>query len=195
MLERSQGFLGVWRDARPAETNTLACYRFAVSPAYPYVGPAAIRRAVEGAPAGACIRSQADLEAWLQQTPSALDEGATFTVSLDGLLHLAPRRSEHVACAAGKPVLSAGEMRFAWKKPQPAVVTEVTNQSTGYCPEPSSFEDVAQALCTAGLPAPPTWSWACVFRRCPGCEQLNLVKNDDFTCEACWGALPRERNL
>jgi hypothetical protein len=34
-----------------------------------------------------------------------------------------------------------------------------------------------------------------VFRRCPGCEQLNLVKNDDFTCEACWGALPRERNL
>jgi len=171
------------------------CYRSAVSPAYPYVGPAAIRRAVEGAPAGACIRSQADLEAWLQQNPAALDEGATFTVSLDGLLYLAPRRSEHVACAAGAPVLSAGEMRFAWRKPQPAVVTEVTNQSTGYCPEPSSFEDVARALRTAGLSAPPTWSWACVFRRCPGCEQLNLVKNDDFTCEACWGALPRERNL
>jgi hypothetical protein len=166
-----------------------------VSSGYLYVGPASIRRAVEGVPAGTCIRSQADLEAWLLQNPTAFDEGATFIVSLDGLLRLAPRRSEHVACAAGAPVLSAGEMRFAWQKPRAAVVAEVTNQSTGYCPEPSSFEDVARALRVAGLFAPPTWSWACVFRRCPGCEQLNLVKNDDFTCEACWGALPRERNL
>ena len=37
---------------------------------------------------------------------------ATFVVNQDGTLMLADRSSEHVACAGGAPVCSAGEMTF-----------------------------------------------------------------------------------
>ncbi|MEU6730442.1 hypothetical protein ABZ917_42625 [Nonomuraea wenchangensis] len=38
---------------------------------------------------------------------------------MDGVLLLAPRRSEHVACAGGRPVLSAGEISFAREAGRP----------------------------------------------------------------------------
>ena len=60
-------------------------------------------------------------------------EPFTFVVDLEGVLRLAPRRSEHVACAGGRPVLSAGEVSFE-RGPDGWEVTSATNQSTGYCP-------------------------------------------------------------
>lgn len=61
-----------------------------------------------GAPVGAPISDETSLSAWLGQNPDALGEGATFVVGLDGVLRLAPRRSEHLACAGANEVLAAG---------------------------------------------------------------------------------------
>ncbi|MDP1920732.1 MAG: hypothetical protein Q8L14_31105 [Myxococcales bacterium] len=49
----------------------------------------------------------------LPVVPGLLDEGATFVVSLSNVVLVAPRRSEHVACAGGLEVLAAGELFFA----------------------------------------------------------------------------------
>jgi hypothetical protein len=75
---------------------------------YPYVGPEAIREQARGAPAGVEIRSPAELTAWIARNQPAIEEGATFVVLPSGVLRLAPRRSEHVACAGGQAVLTAG---------------------------------------------------------------------------------------
>ena len=86
------------------------------------------------------------LARWLADRPAdELGEPFTFVVSLDGGLRLAPRRSEHVDCAAGQPVLAAGEVLFAREGARWSV-SEISNQSTGYCPDPDSWPMVASAL-------------------------------------------------
>src|SRR5438105_1718332 len=99
--------------------------------AYRYVGPNDIRVAATSQPAGTEIRSPDDLRGWLASNPEGLSAGATFVVNLDGLLMLAPRRSEHVVCAAGREVLAAGEIRFR-RVGRGFEALEATNQSTGY---------------------------------------------------------------
>src|SRR5690349_2201558 len=93
-----------------------------------YVGRGDIREVSSRSPPGTPIRSREDLLTWLARNMD--DDGGwrTFTVSLDGDLVIAPRRSEHVACAGGQDVLAAGEIRFAGD----GTVAEVTNNSTGY---------------------------------------------------------------
>jgi hypothetical protein len=63
---------------------------------------------------GAIVVTATDaLARWLASRPQdELGEPFTFVVGLDGQLHLAPQRSEHVDCAAGQPVLAAGEVLF-----------------------------------------------------------------------------------
>ena len=53
---------------------------------------------------GTLIRASADL------APFATSEPITFVIGVDGVLRVADRRSEHVACAGGGDVLSAGEL-------------------------------------------------------------------------------------
>jgi hypothetical protein len=120
---------------------------------YRYVGPADLRGQVVTVDAVA-VHTPATLDGWLAgRDRGELTEPVTFVVALDGVLWLAPRRSEHVACAGGQDVLAAGEMAFAsdetgWR------VTEVTNQSTGYCPDPDCWPAVARALDRVGLRHP-----------------------------------------
>ncbi|MGW1323081.1 hypothetical protein ACWD64_11180 [Streptomyces antibioticus] len=118
---------------------------------YGYVGPEDIRRAVlPGAGGGGrVIRGAADLDAYVP------DEGEpyTYVVGLDGLLRLAPRRSEHVACADGGDVLGAGEISLR-RGPQGWEVEEISNQSTGYYPDPDCWPAVAAALDRAGVGQP-----------------------------------------
>jgi hypothetical protein len=64
-------------------------------------------------------------------------ESFTFVIDLGGALRLAPRRGEHVACADGAPVLSAGEITFLRDQDR-WTVSEVSNPSTGCCPDPAS---------------------------------------------------------
>jgi hypothetical protein len=162
---------------------------------YTYVGPEEIRRAAEGHPEGALVRTPEALEEWLLRHPDAMSEAATFVVDLEGSLRLAPRRSEHVACAGGEPVLAAGEIRFARGGVGRFEVVEVTNQSTGYCPDSACWPSVAQALTAAGVPTPKAFTTAFTFRRCTSCGQINLVKEEWFVCAMCESDLPREWNF
>ncbi|MCY0991290.1 hypothetical protein OV203_29355 [Nannocystis sp. ILAH1] len=161
---------------------------------YAYVGPPAIRDRERGEP-GVVIASGDDLERWLSAHPEAAGEGATYVVDLQGRLRLAARRSEHIDCAGGQAVLAAGEISIARAADRRVVVREVSNQSTGYCPDPDCWPAVAAALTAAGLAAPTAFTRAFVFRRCPACAQINLVKDDWFFCAACDAELPRAWNF
>lgn len=165
---------------------------------YRYVGPAEIAARVRPELLGTPIRSADDLHAFLgAAADSRAAELTTFAyvVDADGVLRLGDRRSEHVALAGGEPVQSAGEIELVAGR---TVETEaVSNQSTGYCPEPESWPAVAAALARAGLQPPPGaegFTLACTFRRCGKCETVNIVKEQVFECAVCGAALPKEYN-
>jgi hypothetical protein len=165
--------------------------------AYRYVGPKRIADRIVPDQRGAPIRSPDDVIRWVADSGQTSDADgyviATFVLDQAGNLLVADRHSEHVACAVGEPVLSAGEMTFDLTAP-PVRVVEVSNQSTGYCPEPESWPAVAAALTAAGLEAPPWFARVCVFRRCVGCGMRNLVKDGVFECAVCGRDLPAEYN-
>jgi hypothetical protein len=156
-----------------------------------YVGPDSIRLAARSSPRGTLITSPALLADWMQ-THRDDDRGwVTYTISENGNLLIAPRRSEHVACAGGGPVQAAGEMRFG----PHGEVLEVTNNSTGFCPAEDCWSAVESALNAAGLRHPGEFTFVAVFRRCTRCESRNLVKDDWFVCAICSADLPRNWNF
>ncbi len=118
------------------------------------------------------------------------DEASTYVIDLDGRLRLAPRRSEHVALAGGRDVLAAGEITIVDGR-----VTEVSNQSTGYCPDPDCWPAVARALDRLGLAHPGGFTTAIVFRSCPDCGERNIVRDGDFICALCDAELPQRWNF
>lgn len=75
------------------------------------------------------------------------------------------------------------------------MVTQISNQSTGYCPEPTSWATVAPALDRAGLPVPDDFTDVFGFRRCPDCGQINIVKDDHYACGVCGSRLPARWNI
>jgi hypothetical protein len=165
---------------------------------YRYVGPADIRGRIAGNSTGIRISSVADLLRWFRSTgqrpgPDGLI-AATFVIDEHGELLVADRRSEHVACAGGGPVLSAGEMFFRSEGDAIAVV-EISNQSTGFCPEPASWPAVAAALDRIGIVHPGRFTIEVVFRRCEKCGERNVVKDDWFVCGLCGAELPRQWNF
>ncbi|MFG2477691.1 hypothetical protein [Streptomyces fagopyri] len=157
---------------------------------YRYVGPDHVRDADHSVGSGTVIRTAADFASWAaDRTPDELAEPFTFVIDRDGFLRLAPRRSEHIVCAAGDRVRSAGEIGFRVER-DPWVVNDASNQSTGYCPEPVSWPAVAHALDRAGLDHPGRFTHEVVFRRCPGCEEHNIVREAHFVCVFCDANLP-----
>ncbi|GAA2915557.1 hypothetical protein Acy02nite_84890 [Actinoplanes cyaneus] len=161
---------------------------------FSYVGPAEIRD--EAVTVGAfAVRSATLLADWLAVRGSAdLGEPLTFVVTLDGDLGLAPRRSEHVALAGGRDVLAAGEMMFA-RDASGWHVLEVTNQSTGYCPDPDCWPAVRESLDRLGIAHPGDFTAKVVFRCCPSCGERNIVRDGDFTCALCDSELPARWNF
>jgi hypothetical protein len=160
---------------------------------YRYVGPQDIlNRAARAAP-GEKIEAAHVLEGWLSRTGQELNpEGqfvVTFVVDHQGSLRVADRGSEHVACAAGETVLSAGEA-FLVPTDTGLRVAAISNQSTGYCPEPESWPAVAVALDRIGIPHPGRFTQEVIFRRCPGCGERNIVKDGWLVCSLCGADLP-----
>ncbi|MCX4734542.1 hypothetical protein [Streptomyces sp. NBC_01363] len=154
------------------------------------MGPPDLRGLVRPEAEGRSIHSAADFDDWASALEAVeLADPFTFVIDSAGVLRLAPRRSEHVACAGGGPVLGAGEMSFRKESGQWAV-GEVSNQSTGYCPDISSWPAVARALDAAGIEHPSGFTHEVVFRRCPACGELNIVREEDFVCVFCEEALP-----
>ncbi|WP_436520083.1 hypothetical protein [Actinoplanes sp. HUAS TT8] len=115
----------------------------------------------------------------------------TYVVNAAGEMLVAPRNTEHVACADGAPVLAAGEISLD----RDGRVDQVTNQSTGYCPEPSCWPAVAAALDAAGVAHDGGFTAEFTFRRCPGCATVNVVKEDVYVCDVCDADLPPMWNL
>jgi hypothetical protein len=162
---------------------------------YRYVGPAEIRDRVAGRPAGTRVSSVSDLLAWVRRADEDQDLVAvTFVIDEKGDLLVADRRSEHVACAGGGPVLSAGEMFFRISN-DIIEVAEVSNQSTGYCPEPESWPEVAAALDRIGVTHPGRFTRQIVFWLCEKCGERNVVKDDWFVCGVCGAELPEGWNF
>jgi hypothetical protein len=159
---------------------------------YRYVGPADLAARARPGPDVITVASAQVLTRWLASRPAdELGESFTFAVGLDGQLRLAPRRSEHVDCAAGTgrrrgPVRAR---RATWS------VSEISNQSTGYCPDPDSWPVVASALGRIGLAHPGDFTDKFIFRRCPACGQLNVVRDGSFACAICDSALPARWNI
>jgi hypothetical protein len=167
---------------------------------YRYVGPRDIGRKAAGAGASHGFRpgSALELRQWLGQTgQSSNAEGlfpVTFVVDEEGNLRVADRRSEHVVCAGGGFVLSAGEL-FLLVTQEGVRVERASNQSTGYCPEPESWPVVAVALDRVGIPHSDGFTEEFTFRRCPACRQRNVVKDGWFECGDCGADLPAVRNV
>lgn len=162
---------------------------------YQYVGPAGLKAALRPGHGRRRIGSAGDFAGWVvEQSAADLAEPFTFTVGTDGVLRLAPRRSEHVACAGGDVVLGAGEIGFR-RAADGWIVSEVSNHSTGYCPDVSSWVEVARALDAAGLQRPSGFTHEVVFRRCPLCQEHNIVRESDFVCVFCGSDLPAEWNV
>ncbi|MGW3914329.1 hypothetical protein ACWEBX_22805 [Streptomyces sp. NPDC005070] len=162
---------------------------------YRYVGPVELKAAVRPGCSGVRISSAADFDRWIaERSTTELTEPFTFVVGTDGALRLAPRRSEHVACAGGDMVLSAGEIGFAREADRWAV-SEVSNQSTGYCPDINTWPAVARALDDVELGRPSGFTHEVVFRRCPDCQEVNIVREEDFVCVFCGSDLPAAWNV
>jgi hypothetical protein len=160
---------------------------------YQYVGSNDIRLAVAKFPAGTKIESVSQLENWIAKNSKKPKDccsiAATFVVDLKGHLCIADRHSEHIACAGTNSVLSAGEIFFEGRNRGWEVV-EITNQSTGFCPEPESWPQVAIALDRIPIPHPNKFTIEFVFRRCPVCDQLNIIKDNLLICSVCNSDLP-----
>lgn len=166
--------------------------------AYSYLGSETTRQRAERAgPRGWRVQSASDLRDCVErfrEEPGQDRVTVTFVVLPDGDLYLAPRRSEHVDCAGGGEVLAAGELDLAVTGAAVSV-RGVTNQSTGYCPEPVSWSAVVGALARAGIAAPRGYARRFVFRRCPACGQKNIVKDNWWFCGVCEVPLPRVWNM
>lgn len=162
---------------------------------YGYVGPADLVGLVSSQGVGQAVGSLAQLLAWVSGRDVAeLAEPFTFVIDLSGCLRLAPRRSEHVVCAGGERVLGAGEIGFE-RRAEAWAVAQVSNQSTGYCPDLQSWGAVAAAIDKIGLARPAGFTQAVVFRRCTECGELNVVREEFFVCVFCESDLPAEWNI
>jgi len=165
---------------------------------YCYVGSHNLLQILQQPSQRAHVHNADDVLQWIKETHQALNVDktiiATFIIDLGQQLWIADQRSEHVRCAVGQPVLSAGEMTFAVYSNHVEVV-EVTNQSTGYCPEPESWEDVAATLTRTGLSFPSDFTTAYLFRRCEKCGATNIVKDMWFECGVCQAPLSQQWNF
>ena len=164
---------------------------------YQYIGPSDLNLLGWDTTRRMLVNEKADILAWGNSTwpaRKAFVFVATIIVDVNGSLWIADRHSEHVACARGADVLSAGEMTFEIDGGR-VIVTDVTNQSTGYCPEPESWPVVAAALDKAGITHPDGFTRAFLFRLCKSCGQTNIVKEGNFTCAVCGNGLKQEWNF
>lgn len=164
---------------------------------YRYVGPQEIAERARNAPPGTIISSVDDARRSVagqgMGPPRTGSITATFVVDSEGRFRLADRHSEHVACAGGEPVRAAGEIALRVAA-DAVIIEELTNQSTGYCPDPSSWSAVDRALQDAGIVPPAEFATIFVFRRCPRCAQINIIKDLIYECAVCAAALPTEWN-
>lgn len=154
---------------------------------YRYIGPEHILKKVKKQFEGKQIESPEDIRQWVADTCQKLENKrciVTFVIDPPGNLLIADRHSEHVQCAGGRPVRSAGEMTFQCSKNEISV-SEVSNQSTGYCPHINSWPSVEKALDKIGLAHPGYFTTEITFGKCPDCFTYAIVKPAYPECGKC----------
>jgi hypothetical protein len=165
---------------------------------YSYIGPAEIKQRAQRGSHCLNVTNVSDLSRWVTAAASSGRKNenvtATFVIDVTEQLWIADRRSEHVACAAGQEVLAAGEITFT-RISGSIQVTEITNQSTGYCPEPNCWSVVACVLDRLQIVHPPAFTPSFDFRRCDHCGTTNLIKDNVFSCAVCDTPLSRDWNF
>lgn len=164
---------------------------------YRYVGSSDLLTLLQLPSTRLKVQSAGDIARWIAETKQPLEHDGsvivTCIVDLSGHLWINDRHSEHVLCAAGQNVLSAGEMTFSLG--DGVEVIEVTNQSTGYYPEPDSWWAVARALQQVNIPHPNDFTTHFIFRKCEQCGTKNLIKDNWFVCAVCDADLPQMWNF
>lgn len=164
---------------------------------YPYCGLAEIFEESQLKPVGTSVEDFKELDTFIQRHESDfLHDGGifTFVISREGVLKLAVRRSEHVACAGRQDVLSAGEIGFLREKGS-WVVDTISNHSRGYCPEPESWPVVESVLSGLDIGFPDYWTTVFHFRQCEQCGQVSILKEYDPFCPFCEIELPSKWNI
>jgi hypothetical protein len=94
-----------------------------------------------------------------------------------------------VSLAGGEAVRAAGELRLE-RRAEGWVATDVSNQSTGYCPDSSCWDAVSAALDALEVARPDGWTSVFRFRTCAKCGEVNVVKDDWLVCGVCEADLP-----
>lgn len=145
---------------------------------YRYIGPPDL--IPKGAfPPRTLVDSRNTLKNWITDHADEIDIedniAATFIVDINYLLWIADRSSEHVECARESDVLSAGEIFSTYLNGEPAI-DHITNQSTGYCPEPESYPAIKRALYTTDISYPASYEPEFIFRLCTKCEAKDSQK-------------------
>lgn len=167
--------------------------RWVMEHEYRYVGSAEIRKQADAPIERFHPRSLRELHQWMAHR-SLRHATFTYVVTLDSRLLLSARGTEHVALAQGANVRGAGELSL--EIPRGLVqLTSVTNQSTGYCPEPSCWPHVKAALEAVGIAPPNGFTHEFHFRRCTRCHTINLLKPEFPDCPVCGEQLPEQWNL
>jgi hypothetical protein len=90
----------------------------------------------------------------------------------------------------GNPREIPEECSWYGKLDETVEVAEVSNRSTGFCPEPESWPDVAAALDRIGVAYPGGFTREIVFRWCEHCRERNIVKDGWFVCGVYEAELP-----
>ena len=145
---------------------------------YSYVGSEEILKIANFDFKGYKVSDVNDIIDWIESNSQEIinhSVTATFIISENQELFINDRHSEHVVCAGGKKVLSAGEISFMIDK-NDISISEISNQSTGYCPKSESWIEVNKVLQKIGIDYPDYFTTAFEFRLCTSCRSINLIK-------------------
>lgn len=164
---------------------------------YQYVGSQEITDGLDLTIGGSVMVDLADVRKWILDRSEEWVNStitATFVISEEEEFIINGRHSEHVMCAMGKPVLSAGEVSFQMEG-KDLFISDITNQSTGYCPKPDSWTIVQVVLDRIGIIHPDYFTRAYHFRYCEMCQSINLIKDEVYDCILCGAPLDKEWNV
>ncbi len=158
---------------------------------YSFVGNNILLNLIKPELKGFHIKSMSDVELWISKNHQQADFNheitATFVIDLNFNLLVNDRHSEHVVCANGQNILSAGEITFEIlakykNKKSKIIISKITNLSTGYCPSPTSWIAIQKTLEKIDIPFPTFFTTAFQFRICNKCGWINVIKDNFFVC-------------